>query len=71
MPLWGHSSSIFSARREPPSKSAESCMPFAKPVRDIAVQLDRNFAAASLGFQDARQGDELAGYSRISSVTRL
>jgi hypothetical protein len=35
------------------------------------MHLDRNFAAPSLGFQDARQGDELVRYSRISSVTRL
>jgi hypothetical protein len=55
--------SIFRERRE--------LHALAKPVRDIAMNLDRNFAAPSLRLQDARQGDELAGYSRISSVTRL
>ena len=42
-----------------------------KPVRDVAVQLGCNFAAPSLCFQNTRQSDELASYSRISSVKRL
>jgi hypothetical protein len=32
------------------------------------VQLGCNFAASPLRLQDARQRDELVGYSRISSV---
>ena len=35
------------------------------------MRLGCDFAAASLGLENARQRDELAGYSRISSVKRL
>jgi hypothetical protein len=40
----------------------------AEAVRNIRVQLHRNFAAASLSFQDAGQGNKLGAYSRISSA---
>ena len=36
-----------------------------------AVQFGCNFAVTSLCLQDTRQRNELAGYSRISSVKRL
>ena len=39
-----------------------------KAARNIGVQLHRNFAAASLRLADAGQGNELAGYSRISNA---
>ena len=38
----------------------------AEPVGDVAVDLDGNFSAASLSLEDAGQGDELVGYSRLS-----
>jgi hypothetical protein len=41
---------------------------FAETVRNIGVQLHSNFAAASLSFQDAGQGNKLGAYSRISSA---
>ena len=39
-----------------------------KPVRDVAMQFGCNFAASPLRFHDARERNELARYSRISSV---
>jgi hypothetical protein len=42
--------------------------PLVKPVRDVGMQFGCNFAAPPLGFQDARQGNELVCYSRISSA---
>jgi len=39
-----------------------------KSVRNVSMQFGCNFAAPPLGFQDARQRNELVCYSRISSA---
>jgi len=41
---------------------------FGKAFRKAGGEFGSNFALATLGFDDAREGDELAGYSTISSV---
>jgi hypothetical protein len=38
-----------------------------QPVRNVAVKFDGNFAVPPLRLYDARESDELAAYSRISS----
>ena len=60
---------FFNSEFAPVAVFGQGPQPYAfdEPVWDVAVQLNRNFAAPSLRLEDAGESNELVGYPRLSS----